>query len=94
MAIPTTPGTTMIRDTSAQDTALASPPAARRNKLLLGAALLLALAAGAASLASTWQDNRHSVSAARLRLATVTRGTLVRDAAVNGRLVAAVSRLH
>jgi HlyD family secretion protein len=44
-----------------------------------------------AALASTWRASSRSVNASRLSIATVTRGTLVRDAAVNGRVVAAVS---
>jgi HlyD family secretion protein len=39
----------------------------------------------------SWRDSEHSVSASRLRIAEVGRGTLVRDASVNGRVVAAVS---
>src|SRR4030095_8929707 len=42
-------------------------------------------------LAWSWKDTTQSVSASRLPIATVTRGMLVRDAAVNGRVVAAVS---
>jgi hypothetical protein len=42
-------------------------------------------------LFSTWRSSEASVSAARLRIAEVSRGTLVRDASVNGRVVAAVS---
>jgi HlyD family secretion protein len=42
-------------------------------------------------LLSAWRSSEHSVSAARLRIAEVGRGTLVRDASVNGRVVAAVS---
>jgi HlyD family secretion protein len=42
-------------------------------------------------LLSGWMGSSGSVSAERLRFAEVTRGTLVRDAAVNGRVVAAVS---
>jgi HlyD family secretion protein len=82
---------TMIRDTSAQDTIVTPHPATRRRKAALAGAAVLALLACAATLASNWRDNLHSVSAARLRVAEVTRGTLIRDAAVNGRLVAAVS---
>ncbi|HYD79429.1 MAG TPA: efflux RND transporter periplasmic adaptor subunit [Paucimonas sp.] len=81
----------MIRDTSAQDTILAAPRGRRARRLMLwGAAALIALVAVAA-LASTWGASSRSVSAARLRIATVTQGTLVRDAAVNGKIVAAVS---
>jgi HlyD family secretion protein len=81
----------MIRDTSHQDAVLTAPPAARlkRRALWIGAAL--AIAAACAGLLATWRNSEASVSAARLRIATVTRGTLVRDASVNGRVVAAVS---
>jgi len=42
-------------------------------------------------LLSGWLGSSRSVDVSRLRLADVTRGTLVRDASVNGRVVAAVS---
>jgi HlyD family secretion protein len=38
-----------------------------------------------------WRNTDHSVNISRLRIAEVGRGTLIRDAAVNGRIVAAVS---
>ncbi|WBS03401.1 efflux RND transporter periplasmic adaptor subunit [Pseudoduganella sp. SL102] len=81
----------MIRDTSHQDTVLATPPGRQwqRRALLAGGVALLAAAAFLA--VRNWSASEHSVSAARLRVAEVTRGTLVRDAAVNGRIVAAVS---
>ncbi|KQQ96302.1 efflux RND transporter periplasmic adaptor subunit [Massilia sp. Leaf139] len=81
----------MIRDTSHQDTVVAAPPgqALKRRTLLAGAGV--ALAAVAALLFSNWSNAEHSVSASRLRIAEVGRGTLVRDASVNGRVVAAVS---
>ncbi|MBB3122352.1 efflux RND transporter periplasmic adaptor subunit [Pseudoduganella violacea] len=81
----------MIRDTSRQDTVIAAPSGqkTRRRALLLGGAVLLLVAS--AGLLKTWRGSEHSVSAARLRIAEVGRGTLVRDAAVNGRIVAAVS---
>ncbi|MFT3807723.1 efflux RND transporter periplasmic adaptor subunit [Arenimonas sp.] len=81
----------MIRDTSAQDQVIAAPAgAAARKKLfwLLGAIALLALSV---FLLSGWLSSERSVDASRLRIAEVSRGTLVRDAAVNGRVVAAVS---
>ncbi len=81
----------MIRDTSAQDSVIATSAPARRKRFALAAASAVATLAGAALLVSHWRDSEHNVSAARLRIATVTRGTLIRDAAVNGRLVAAVS---
>ena len=81
----------MIRDTSLQDAVLTPPPAhkLKRRALLLGGAV--ALAALAIFLLSNWSASERSVSASRLRIAEVTRGTLVRDASVNGRVVAAVS---
>ena len=81
----------MIRDTSQQD-AVVAPPAGhkiKRRALLIGAAA--ALVAVSASLYAAWSGSEHSVSASRVRIAEVGRGTLVRDAAVNGRVVAAVS---
>jgi HlyD family secretion protein len=81
----------MIRDTSQQDAVIAPTPGfqiKRRAIWIAGAAGLLALSA---ALFSTWRSSDASVSASRLRIAEVTRGTLVRDASVNGRVVAAVS---
>ena len=81
----------MIRDTSHQDTVIAQPSgriAKRRAILAVGAVAILAAAYG---LLKTWGGSEHSVNASRLRIAEVTRGTLIRDAAVNGRIVAAVS---
>jgi len=81
----------MIRDTSHQDTAIATPqhrPWRRHALLAAGAAVIVA---AAWFTVSRWAGSEHSVSAARLRIADVTRGTLIRDAAVNGRIVAAVS---
>jgi HlyD family secretion protein len=81
----------MIRDTSHQDAVIA-PPAGhaikRRAAWIVAAAAVAALCVG---LFSTWRSSDASVSAARLRIAEVTRGTLVRDTSVNGRVVAAVS---
>jgi len=81
----------MIRDTSQQD-AIIAPPAGhqfkRRAVWIAAAAGLLAVCA---LLFSNWRGSEASVSASRLRIADVTRGTLVRDASVNGRVVAAVS---
>jgi HlyD family secretion protein len=81
----------MIRDTSAQDAVIAPARSTKYKKpaLLIGGAV--ALAAVGAMLLSAWRSSDESVSAARIRIAEVGRGTLVRDAAVNGRVVAAVS---
>ncbi|MFZ4876175.1 efflux RND transporter periplasmic adaptor subunit [Janthinobacterium sp. Mn2066] len=81
----------MIRDTSAQDAVVAAPAGQRNKKralLAIGAALLIAAAIAAIS---GWRNSEHSVNASRLRIAEVTRGTLIRDAAVNGRVVASIS---
>lgn len=82
---------TMIRDTSAQDAVVAAPAGQRNKKralLVIGAALIIAAAVAAIG---GWRNSEHSVSASRLRIADVTRGTLIRDAAVNGRVVASIS---
>ncbi|MCG2584842.1 efflux RND transporter periplasmic adaptor subunit [Massilia sp. TS11] len=81
----------MIRDTSHQDTVLAADPRAARRKRLLLIGAALAGAAGLAFLLSGWRAGELSVASSRLRIAEVGRGTLVRDAQVNGRIVAAVS---
>jgi HlyD family secretion protein len=80
----------MINDTSGQDTVLAPTGAGRRKPLLLVAGAAVA-AVAIVVLLSGWLGSSRSVDVSRLRLAEVTRGTLVRDASVNGRVVAAVS---
>jgi HlyD family secretion protein len=81
----------MIPDTSGQDTLISSGATQAKPRRLLW----LALAAGGAALIvlllSSWLGSSRSIDVARLRIAEVTRGTLVRDASVNGRVVAAVS---
>ncbi len=82
----------MIPDTSGQDRSLASAPVAganRRRLLWIGGAV--AGVAAIAFLLSGWLGSSRSVDVSRLRIAEVTRGTLIRDASVNGRVVAAVS---
>lgn len=79
----------MIRDTSAQDTVIAAPRKWRKVSLWLAIATLSI--AGSATLFSSWASSKASVSMNRLAVAQVVRGTLVRDVAVNGHLVAAVS---
>jgi HlyD family secretion protein len=81
----------MIRDTSHQDAVIAPPAgqALKRRAMWVGGAV--AMAALCFGLVSTWRGSEASVNASRLRVAEVTRGTLVRDASVNGRVVAAVS---
>ena len=82
---------TMIRDTSSQDAVITAAPAHRfKRRAIWAGAAIVAIGAGA-MLLSAWRSSEQSVSAARLRIAEVTRGTLVRDASVNGRVVAAIS---
>lgn len=84
------PIVTPIRDTSAQDRPVAAASAPRTRRWLwpaVGAAVV----AGIVLLLWSFLSSERSVDAGRLRIATVERGTLVRDAAVNGRVVAAVS---
>ncbi|MBF6023945.1 efflux RND transporter periplasmic adaptor subunit [Lysobacter niastensis] len=83
----------MIRDTSGQDRVLAPPPASPRRKQLMiggGIAAVLLLALSVPTL-GRWLSAGQSVSAERVRVAEVRRGTLVRDVLVQGRMVAAVS---
>lgn len=83
----------MIRDTSAQDTRIAptqtDASAKRRPLLIAGGAIMLAVLLGWGLMG--WAGSSRAVSVERLRFGDVGRGTLVRDAAVNGRVVAAVS---
>lgn len=81
----------MIRDTSQQDAVLTPAPVhkLKRHALWVGGAC--ALLAVSVAVLGAWTSSDHSVNEARLRIAEVTRGTLVRDASVNGRIVAAVS---
>lgn len=82
----------MIRDTSAQDRPLPQHHKRRRLRLLaLPAALLLAGAAAWPTLQRMASTSGASVSAARLTIATVERGPLVRDIAGEGKVVAANS---
>jgi HlyD family secretion protein len=81
----------MIRDTSHQDSVIAPPPRQHLKRRALWALGAVAVLAAGAALVQTWSGSSHSVNAARLRIAEVARGTLIRDAAVNGRIVAAVS---
>ncbi|RZA34683.1 MAG: efflux transporter periplasmic adaptor subunit, partial [Lysobacteraceae bacterium] len=81
----------MIRDTSSQDAVLAPAPVHKLKRRALWVGGAVAVLAVSAAVLGSWSSSEHSVSEARLRIAEVTRGTLVRDASVNGRIVAAVS---
>lgn len=77
----------MISDTSATDRIVAAPkrrlPWAWMGAVVAIVGLLVAVWG--------WAGANRSISAERVRFATVERGLLVRDAQVNGRIVAAVS---
>ena len=81
----------MIPDTSGQDTVLAQPASALPRRRLAWLAAGIAGLAAVVFLLSGWLGSERSVDVSRLRIAPVSRGTLVRDASVNGRVVAAVS---
>src|SRR6476659_4985149 len=82
-----------IRDTSAQDrpVAAAVPQARQRRRWLLvgGAGLVVVLLA--VWLVAGWSAGSRSIDASRVRIATVTRGDLVRDISADGRVIAANS---
>jgi HlyD family secretion protein len=82
----------MIRDTSAQDRRIA-PQRSRRRWFVWGGIAVAALAALFAIVPTVARlmSSDSSASAARVRIAEVKRGTLVRDVSVQGRVVAAVS---
>ena len=85
--------TVRMRDTSAQDTVVDDRPRRQRRLLWIGAAgaatLILGILAYPAFKA--WSGAELSVPLERLRIASVERGKFVRDVAVRGTVVAAVS---
>lgn len=82
-----------IRDTSGQDqpVATSSGQARKRRRWLLGGAIGVAVLLLAGWLMSGWSAGSRSFDAARVRVATVTRGDLVRDISADGRVIAANS---
>ena len=82
----------MIRDTSAQDTVLKPVPTWRRRwPLAAGVLVSIALLAWAWPTVMRSLSASSSVSLARLTVAAVERGELVRDVAGEGKVVAAAS---
>jgi HlyD family secretion protein len=81
----------MIRDTSAQDSVLTAQPVWRNKKTYLAGGIVIAVIVCATLVLSAWNGSTRSVSMARIKIAQVSRGTLVRDVAVNGKMVAAIS---
>ena len=81
-----------IRDTSAQDVQIVKT--SQRWRFLKWAVPLFVIAVvlvALSSVLSTWLNAEASVSADRIRVAEVSRGDLIRDLNVQGRVVAAVS---
>lgn len=81
----------MIREPSAQDRPLSPPAGSARNRRLVMLGIGAAALTGLVWLAMGWASSDRSVSAARVRTGEVVLGTFVRDVAVEGRVVAAVS---
>src|ERR1041385_2662885 len=82
----------MIRDTSGQDRPLAKPAVARPwRRWLSGGAIVVAVVVGIAYVVRGWLGAERSIDRARIRIATVERGMLVRDIVADGRVVAANS---
>jgi HlyD family secretion protein len=81
-----------ISDTSAQDVQIA-PSRPRKRLVIAGASAVLVVSSllFAAPWVERWANAAVSVPYDRIRTATVTRGDLVRDVSVQGRVVAAVS---
>lgn len=81
----------MIRDTSGQDAVIAAPSLWRRKKLVVGVVFAIAFLILCFFLVRAFATSSKSINASRIKIAQVTRGTLIRDVAVNGRMVAAIS---
>ena len=81
----------MIRDTSGQDTPIQPPRRSLPMKLAAGVLVAVGIVGLAGWLVAGWNASASSANAERLNIVAVTRGTLVRDASVNGRVVAAIS---
>ena len=80
-----------IRDTSAQDVVLEKTRQWRWLKWAVPLAILAVLGLLLGSVLTNWLSAEASVSADRLRTAIVSRGDLIRDLNVQGRVVAAIS---
>ncbi len=81
----------MIRDTSAQDAVIAAQPVWRRKKVVVGVALAVLVVIASVVMLRAFANTTKSINISRIKIAQVTRGDLVRDVAVNGRMVAAIS---
>ncbi len=81
----------MIRDTSAQDRPIERKGGRFPARIVGMAVGVVGLVMLSVWLFSGWRSSAVAANASRLRIAPVTQGTLVRDASVNGRVVAAIS---
>jgi HlyD family secretion protein len=82
----------MIRDTSAQDRPLMKPSISWPwRRWLSGVALAAAAIVAGGYVMRNWLSAERAVERARIRIAQVERGTLVRDVVADGRVVAANS---
>lgn len=81
----------MIRDTSGQDAVIAPQPVWRRKKVVVGVVVAVFLVIASVVLLKAFANTTKSINSSRIKIAQVTRGDLVRDVAVNGRMVAAIS---
>lgn len=81
----------MIRDTSGQDAVIAPQPVWRRKKVVVGVVVAVVLVVVSVVLLKAFANTTKSINSSRIKIAQVTRGDLVRDVAVNGRMVAAIS---
>lgn len=81
----------MIKEPIYQDVALTPKGSQKRRRIVAVGATVAICALAGLVLIQSWRGDAHSVNAERIRIATVTRGELVRDANVNGRIVAASS---
>lgn len=80
-----------IRDTAAQDTVVQTGKGAHWKRWGLIGGGVLALAAALVWVVLGWAAGGRSFDASRVRIATVTRGDLVRDLAADGRVITANS---
>jgi HlyD family secretion protein len=82
----------MIRDTSAQDEIITPARGFTGKRALLAVAVTSVLAIGVLAYPSyeRWASADQTISVERLRLATVTRGDLMRDISAQGKVTAAI----
>lgn len=82
----------MIENLSTMDKVIEKPKGLSKRTLVLGIAgvVVLTLLAFAVPMISRWSRAERSVPLASVRIGEVTRGTLVRDASAQGRIVASL----